>query len=101
MLVVDLNKRYTLNQIKQHKWIIQGEPYEFLEEEDEFCYAQQHINGTENGNSAFNENIIEQMEKLGEKRSAILEVSLQLFLPSLPSQRHVLRSERLVRVREM
>ena len=77
MLVVDLNKRYTMNQIKQHKWIIQGEPYEFLEEEDEFCYAQQHINGTENGNSAFNENIIEQMEKHGEERSAILEVILK------------------------
>ena len=83
MLVVDLNKRYTMSQIKQHKWIIQGEPYEFLEDEDEFCYAQQHSHGTENGNSAYNEKIIEQMEKLGGERPAILEVSLQsIFIKS-------------------
>ena len=37
MLVVDVNKRYTINQIKRDRWIIQGEPYDFLEEEDEFC----------------------------------------------------------------
>lgn len=36
MLVVDVNKRYTINQIKRDRWIIQGEPYDFLEEEDEF-----------------------------------------------------------------
>eukprot|EP00111_Clytia_hemisphaerica_P001839 TCONS_00005156-protein len=36
MLVVDVNKRYTINQIKRDRWIIQGEPYDFLEEEEEF-----------------------------------------------------------------
>ena len=36
MLVVDVNKRYTINQIKGDRWIIQGEPYDFLEEEDDF-----------------------------------------------------------------
>lgn len=77
MLVVDVNKRYTMNQIKQHKWIIQGEPYEFMLEEDEFCFAQQHCGG-ENGKVEHNENILDQIKQLvGEDASVkVLEVTL-------------------------
>lgn len=77
MLVVDVNKRYTMNQIKQHKWIIQGEPYDFLLEEDEFCFAQQHSNG-ENGTTRHkNQTILDQMDQaLGEGTSEkVIDVS--------------------------
>ena len=69
MLVVDLNKRYTMTQIKQHKWIIQGEPYQFLTEEDEFGFARHH---TENG--SYNELVLKQMEAFGESRAHVIEV---------------------------
>lgn len=92
MLVVDLNKRYSLNQIKQHKWIIQGEPYDFLLEEDEFCFAQQHGNG-ENGSSFYNQNIFNEMEKMGESSAHVLEVcDFKLLL--LHSQFSILLSQR-------
>lgn len=74
MLVVDLNKRYSLNQIKQHKWIIQGEPYDFILEEDEFCFAQHHGN-SENGSSLYNQVVLNQMEKLGESSVKVINVS--------------------------
>ena len=77
MLVVDPNKRYTMNQIKQHKWIIQGEPYAFLIEEDEFCYAQQHNYG-ENGTCSINEHVLEQMEKLGLDKANVIDVCIIL-----------------------
>ena len=79
MLVVDPNKRYTMNQIKQHKWIIQGEPYEFLRDEDEFCFAQQHSYG-ENGTSVVNEHVLAKMVKLGIEKSTVLEVCAFPFL---------------------
>ena len=73
MLIVDLNKRYSMNQIKQHKWIIQGEPYDFLLEEDEFCFAQQH-GDPEDGSSLCHQHILDQMEQLGEGNDEVIEV---------------------------
>lgn len=72
MLVVDPNKRYTMNQIKLHKWIIQGEPYQFLIDEDEFCHAQHHSYG-ENGTSVVNEHVLEQIDKLGINKNTVIE----------------------------
>ena len=70
MLVVDINKRYTINQIKQHKWIIQGEPYQFLLEEDEFLCTQKHTNGENGTQVTYNEFVLEKMKQMvGEEKT--------------------------------
>ena len=79
MLVVDINKRYTMNQIKQHKWIIQGEPYDFLLENDaEYSFTQQERSEIENGIPLPNHQILEQMEQFTgqNKTPQIMEVFL-------------------------
>ena len=69
MLIVDANKRYSIAQIKQHKWLIQGEPYEDLVD------IEDHHKG-ENGVCMYNEKVLQQMEKLGEERTKVINVSL-------------------------
>jgi len=81
MLVVDVNKRYTIKQIKADKWIIQGEPYDFLREEDEFCCVQNHATATEDDNEAdvsLDDDIVEQASQLlGEETTIkVKEVSV-------------------------
>ena len=73
MLVVDITKRYSMNQIKQHKWVIQGEPYQFLTEEDEFGFAEHH--GGENGVCVYNERVLEQIECLNEDKREVIQVN--------------------------
>ena len=67
MLIVDANKRYSIAQIKQHKWLIQGEPYEDLVDIEE-----QHK--SENGICIYNEKVLQQMAKLGEDRAKVINV---------------------------
>ena len=68
MLIVDANKRYSIAQIKQHKWLIQGEPYEDLVD------IEEHRKG-ENGVCIYNEKVLQQMGKLGEDRAKVINVS--------------------------
>lgn len=77
MLVVDVNKRYTINQIKGDRWIIQGEPYDFLEEEDEFCSSND-----ENQPMEVDKEIFEQTcQMLGEENlSKVREVRARKLL---------------------
>ena len=67
MLIVDSNKRYSIVQVKQHKWMIQGEPYEDL-----IDIEDQHEEGS---GVVYNEKVLQQMEKLGEDRVKIITVS--------------------------
>ncbi|XP_002157840.2 serine/threonine-protein kinase SIK3 isoform X1 [Hydra vulgaris] len=95
MLVVDLNKRYTMTQIKQHKWIIQGEPYQFLTEEDEFGFARHHaVNGS------FNETVLQQMEALGENRAQVIECVNNSMFNQTYGLYHILLDKHLKNLKE-
>ena len=67
MLIVDSNKRYSIAQIKQHKWLIQGEPYEDL---TDLSDPREENTGV----CVYNEKVLQQMEKLGEDRAKIIQV---------------------------
>ena len=75
MLIVDSNKRYSIVQVKQHKWMIQGEPYDDL-----IDIEDQHEEGS---GVVYNEKVLQQMEKLGEDRVKIITVSLPLRLMTI------------------
>ena len=80
MLVVDVNKRYTINQIKRDRWIIQGEPYDFLEEEEEFNDPVSE-NSSEN-EVVLDEEIFEQTCQMLRDEEPVKIQEVSLFLPS-------------------
>ena len=84
MLIVDANKRYSIAQIKQHKWLIQGEPYEDIVDIEE-----QHKNG--NGICIYNEKVLQQMAKLGEDRAKVINVCFCFHGSILLKHRYALR----------
>ena len=67
MLIVDANKRYSIAQIKQHKWLIQGEPYDYLLDMEEH-------HKSDNGACIYNEKVLQHMGKLGEDRTKVINV---------------------------
>ena len=82
MLVVDVNKRYTINQIKGDRWIIQGEPYDFLREEDEFCCAQNHAAAAESDetNVVLDDEVVEETSKLLGEETPVKVVEVCVYI---------------------
>eukprot|EP00794_Sanderia_malayensis_P011210 gene11210-12386_t len=87
MLIVDSNKRYSIAQIKQHKWMIQGEPYEdFVDLE-----AQRE---EKNGVCIYNEKVLQQIQQFGEDRSKVIEALQKKTFDSLHGLYQILLEKR-------
>ena len=71
ILIVDPHKRYSIGQIKQHKWMIQGEPYDDLSE-TESGFVEHHEG--DNGICVYNEKVLQEIESQGEDKESVLEV---------------------------
>ena len=67
MLIVDSNKRYSIAQIKQNKWMIQGEPY------DDPVDLENH-HEEKNGVCLYNEKVLQQIQQIGEDKGKVVEV---------------------------